>query len=74
MKALQALFFSLLSLLLFAALPGGADALDSALWQAPPVEARPIVRWWWPGGSVDEVGIRHDLRRFRDAAGQFDVS
>jgi len=28
------------------------SVIPLAEWQAPPRDARPVARWWWPGGSV----------------------
>ena len=50
-----------------ALLPAASFALDSRDWDAPPSAARPVARWWWPGGAVDEAGIRAELRRIRAA-------
>ncbi len=47
--------------------PGPSAALDRQEWLAPPAAARPVARWWWPGGAVDEAGIRAELRRIRAA-------
>jgi len=41
--------------------------MDAAAWAAPPVAARPVVRWWWPGGAVDAAGVRAELRRIQAA-------
>lgn len=30
-----------------------AEVFDEALWNNPPIEYWPYVRWWWPGGAVD---------------------
>lgn len=47
--------------------PGASLALDPEAWAAPPAAARPVARWWWPGGAVDEAGIRAELRRIHAA-------
>jgi len=47
--------------------PNAATALDSEAWRNPPTEARPVARWWWPGGAVDEAGIRAALERIHSA-------
>lgn len=33
----------------------------------PPREAGPMVRWWWPGGAVDDDGLRGALASIADA-------
>ncbi|HTC47392.1 MAG TPA: glycosyl hydrolase [Candidatus Aquilonibacter sp.] len=33
----------------------------------PPASARPMVRWWWPGGDVTDEEIARELRIIRDA-------
>ncbi|MBW2315482.1 MAG: hypothetical protein JRH10_14980 [Deltaproteobacteria bacterium] len=48
--------------------PSAARALDPELWRDPPKQYRPVARWWWPGGAVDEAGIRAELMRI-EAAG-----
>lgn len=57
-----------LALLLATALSASASpALRPEGWLAPPAAARPVARWWWPGGAVDEAGIRAELRRIHAA-------
>ncbi|MGI9589851.1 MAG: glycosyl hydrolase, partial [Myxococcota bacterium] len=63
MPLLAAGVLALVALLCSAA----AFAIDPGGWNAPPREARPAVRWWWPGGAVDEAGIRAELRRIHAA-------
>ena len=63
---------SLVSRVLFCFLAGFfapkiASALDADAWRSPPQEARPVARWWWPGGAVDEAGIRAELQRIHAA-------
>ncbi len=53
--------------LVTAQFPATSTALDHRQWIAPPTAARPVARWWWPGGAVDEAGIRAELRRIRAA-------
>ena len=43
------------------------SVISHAAWQDPPREARPVARWWWPGGSVDAEGLRSHLQQIRDA-------
>lgn len=44
-----------------------AHVIPIAAWQDPPREARPVARWWWPGGSVDPDTLRSHLQQIRDA-------
>ncbi len=37
------------------------DVFDLALFVSPPMESRPYVRWWWPGGAVEEAEIVAEL-------------
>lgn len=34
---------------------------------APPMAARPMVRWWWPGGMVDDRTIASELKALATA-------
>jgi len=49
--------------------PSGIDdeAFSPALFANPPAEFGPQTRWWWPGASVDDAGLRDQLRQFADA-------
>ena len=42
------------------------DAFSPAFFADPPSEFGPQTRWWWPGASVDDAGLRNQLRRFVD--------
>jgi hypothetical protein len=33
----------------------------------PPAAARPMIRWWWPGGDVTDEEIARELRIIKDA-------
>jgi hypothetical protein len=33
----------------------------------PPASARPMVRWWWPGGDVTDEEIARELRIIKEA-------
>ncbi len=44
-----------------------ADVFDEEIWRDPPVEFYPCVRWWWPGGAVDEAELKREVALFRDA-------
>ncbi len=43
------------------------DAFDEALWNHPPMENRPYVRWWWPGGDVQEEQLKSDLALLKES-------
>ncbi|NQT74145.1 MAG: hypothetical protein HQ553_15485 [Chloroflexi bacterium] len=34
---------------------------DEALWNDPPTEYWPYVRWWWPGGAVDSEELKIEM-------------
>ena len=36
-------------------------------WQSPPMEARPMARWWWPGGSVQAEVMAKQLALIKEA-------
>ncbi|MGA8437359.1 MAG: glycosyl hydrolase [Candidatus Sulfotelmatobacter sp.] len=38
-----------------------------ASFENPPASARPMVRWWWPGGDVNDEEISRELRIIKDA-------
>jgi hypothetical protein len=38
-----------------------------ASFENPPASARPMVRWWWPGGDVSDEEIARELRIIKDA-------
>ena len=42
-------------------------AVDLSSFETPPDEARPIARWWWPGGSVSTEQLSLELTALRDA-------
>jgi hypothetical protein len=42
------------------------DALRTNF-ENPPASARPMVRWWWPGGDVTNEEIARELRIIKDA-------
>jgi hypothetical protein len=42
------------------------DALRASF-ENPPASARPMVRWWWPGGDVNDEEISRELRIIKDA-------
>jgi len=44
-----------------------AEIIPLAAWQDPPPEARPVARWWWPGGSVEPEGLRQQLASIKSA-------
>jgi alpha-L-rhamnosidase len=41
-------------------------AIDWSNLASPPVDARPWVRWWWPGADVDPEELRRELGVMRD--------
>ena len=43
------------------------DAFSPAVFANPAAEFGPQTRWWWPGASVDDAGLRDQLRQFADA-------
>lgn len=43
------------------------EGFDESLWQTPPMENRPYVRWWWPGGDVEEQQLESDLSLLKEA-------
>ena len=43
------------------------EPIPIADWNEPPREARPVARWWWPGGSVDPAVLESHLQQIRDA-------
>lgn len=42
--------------------PSGAQLLHA--FASPPTDARPMLRWWWPGGAVEDAVLRQQLRAF----------
>jgi hypothetical protein len=56
---------SLAGLASLATLPAGAANTTltyQQVFQRPPRQARPWVRWWWPGGVVDDNELRREIR------------
>lgn len=47
-------------MLALSSVPGAAQSLQERF-EAPPKEARPRVRWWWPGAAVDEQELRREI-------------
>ena len=45
---------------------GSRDDLRTSF-ENPPATARPMVRWWWPGGDVTNEEIARELRIIKDA-------
>ncbi len=37
------------------------EIFSKRAWDDPPRDARPVARWWWPGGSVDRDAIDAQL-------------
>ena len=44
-----------------------ADVIDRAAFLNPPVSVRPGIRWWWPGGDVDDGELGRELAIMRAA-------
>ena len=44
-----------------------AQVIPLADWENPPREARPMARWWWPGGSVEPVVLKKQLALIEEA-------
>jgi hypothetical protein len=42
------------------------EVFDLALFAHPPTESRPYVRWWWPGGAVEEAELAAELAVLRE--------
>ena len=52
--------------MLLAGASSGEEPVPFAAWQDPPRAARPVARWWWPGGSVTVVNhFGHERRWIR---------
>ena len=47
--------------------PAPADADLRGGFENPPTAARPMVRWWWPGGDVKDEEISRELRLMKEA-------
>lgn len=48
----------------------GRSSSDSELrdgFANPPTSARPMVRWWWPGGDIKDEEISRELRLMKEA-------
>ena len=41
------------------------DHFSLKVWNDPPMQFRPRLRWWWPGGSVEEDELARELRLFQ---------
>mgnify|MGYP004498746651 CR=1 FL=1 len=67
----------LLATLLAAASAVPAAAQGDALWQSfvdPPADARPMMRWWWFGPSVDNAEIDREIAAMKAGGfGGFEV-
>lgn len=47
---------------IFEPLPTSSEAaFEEALWRDPPIEYRPYVRGWWPGGDVNDEELKREL-------------
>ena len=45
----------------------GESILPEDAWQNPPLNVRPIARWWWPGGSVEPGPLRQHAEQIARA-------
>lgn len=45
----------------------GLSSFDFEAFRDPPIEARPWVRWWWPGADVDSGEIRREVNLLADS-------
>jgi hypothetical protein len=43
------------------------EPIPTAAWNEPPRSARPVARWWWPGGSVEAPQLEKQLREIAAA-------
>ena len=43
------------------------NVFDEEIWRDPPREFYPCVRWWWPGGAVEEAELKREVALFSDA-------
>jgi hypothetical protein len=50
-----------------AATTAAQEPIPIAAWNEPPRAARPVARWWWPGGSVEAAVLESQLRQIREA-------
>jgi len=55
----------LAGLLAFSAVSSAADLKEA--FRSPPAAARPWLRWWWPGGAVDDGELRREIELMRAA-------
>jgi hypothetical protein len=42
--------------------PSRDEPIPISEWRSPPRDARPVARWWWPGGSVEPDVVVHQLQ------------
>ena len=40
---------------------GSEIIFSEDLWRNPPIEYRPYVRWWWPGGAVQDSQLASEI-------------
>lgn len=45
----------------------GPAPIDRALFAAPPASVRPLMRWWWPGGDVEDTELSRELTEMQTA-------
>lgn len=55
----------LIAATMLAAVPAGAQRLEEGF-RSPPAEARPRLRWWWPGDAVTDQELRREVQLMAD--------
>jgi hypothetical protein len=70
------IFSSLLSLFYGLAVTAEEPPLDAwTAFQTPPAEARPFVRWWWNGNTVQAAEIRREIGVMHESGiGGFEIN
>ena len=47
--------------------PAREEPIPISAWDDPPRDARPVARWWWPGGSVEAQVVIRQLQQIEQA-------